>query len=172
VGVFQDDELLAEKAQLSILAKLAVEKHGEPEHFGLREYVDDVPYLIPLNSNGSEEDRYHPDATQWRNIIDAGWIAILSDLEDAWGKRAVFLALKKRRQEAQSILATRPHTVWVSLLSSYAAGNCRYGTKEFLRKHGIDPEKVGAMRADVLLSMDPNNIFLKKACELAALGVH
>jgi hypothetical protein len=167
-----NNEVLAEKVQLSILAKLAVEKHGEPKHFGLREYVDDVPYLIPLSSNGSEEDRYHPDLTQWRNIIDVGWIAILSDLEDAWGKRAVFLALKRRRKEAQSILAARPHTVWVSLASSYAAGNCRYGTKEFLRKHGIDPEKVGAMRADVLLSMDQNNIFLKKACELAALGVH
>jgi hypothetical protein len=169
-----EDESEAETAQLRLLADLAVDKHGEPSIFDL--YVpkakDQAPYLIPQGGEDVEEDRYHLDADQWRNVIDHGWVAIASDLEDAWGKRAALAALKERRDQAKAILATRPQTVWVSLASSYAAGNCRQGTAAFLREHGIDPEKVGAIRADALLEMEPTNPFIQKACELAALGVH
>jgi hypothetical protein len=168
-----EDESEAETAQLRLLADLAVDKYGEPSVFDLYipEDQDEAPYLIPQGGEDVEDDRYHLDADQWRNVIECGWVAIASDLEDAWGKRAALAALKERRDQAKAILATRPHTVWVSLASSYAAGNCRQGTDAFLREHGIDREKVGAIRADALLEMDPTNPFLQKACELAALGV-
>jgi hypothetical protein len=169
-----EDESEAETTQLRLLADLAVDKHGEPTTFEL--YVpkakDQAPYLIPQGGEDVEEDRYHLAADQWHRVIEHGWIAIASDLEDACGKRAALAALKERRDQAKAILATRPQTVWVSLASSYAAGNCRQGTAAFLREHGIDPEKVGAIRADALLEMDPTNPFLQKTCELAALGVH
>jgi hypothetical protein len=171
-GVFED-ESEAEVAQLRLLAEMAVGAHGEPSVFDLYvpEDQDEAPYLIPQGGEDVEDDRYHLDAEQWRRVIEHGWVAIAGDVEDAWGKRAALAALKERRDQAKAILATRPHTVWVSLASSYAAGNCRQGTDAFLRKHGIDPEKVGAIRADALLEMDPTNPFLQKACELAALGV-
>jgi hypothetical protein len=186
-----DDEDEAEAAQLHRLAAFAVNAHGQPEHYDLvtpdldlpepracdrcerTSYpVVEVPYLLPLEGEDVEEDRYHLDADEWRNVIDTGWVALTDTLAEAWGKRAMLAALKDRREQAQAILSTRAQSVWVSLASSYGAGNCRQGTAAFLRTHGIDTGAIGAIRADALLEMEPNNPFVRNACQLAALGIH
>lgn len=166
------DEEDAETASLHVLADLATHAHGTPAHYDLYQPEDETPFLLPLDGEDVEEDRYHLDADEWRNVIETGWVALTQTLADAWGKRAMLAALKDERDSADAILASLPHTVWVSLASSYGAGNCRQGTSSFLRSHGIDPAIVGALRADALLELEPDNTFARKACQLAALGIH
>ena len=79
--------------------------------------------------------------------------------------------LEKRFAETQKagLLEKEAARVFVSIEDSLESGNCRAGTMQFLRKHGIDPNRIGGIRGDVLLSMDSSS-FVKRAVLHAIKG--
>lgn len=63
--------------------------------------------------------------------------------------------LNKRIKEKleKRYLYRKAQKVFVGIEDSIKAGNCRAGTESFIKKHQIDPQKIGGIRGDVLLSM-------------------
>ena len=41
------------------------------------------------------------------------------------------------------------------------SGNCKFGTMQFVSKHGIDLNKIGAIRGDYLLSIENSNFTMR-----------
>lgn len=68
-------------------------------------------------------------------------------------------ALEKRRLEkiTQKELYEKAARVFVSVDDSLESGNCKFGTMQFISKHGIDLNKIGAIRGDYLLSIENSN---------------
>ncbi|WP_152184433.1 hypothetical protein [Sulfurimonas indica] len=83
----------------------------------------------------------------------------------------VLEALEKRRLEkiSQAELFEKASRVFIGIADSIQAGNCEYGTNQFIAKHHIDTSKIGGIRGDVLLEME-NSSFTKRAVNHAIIA--
>ena len=77
-------------------------------------------------------------------------------------------ALEKRRLEkiTQKELYEKASRVFVSVEDSLESGNCKFGTMQFISKHGIDLNKIGGIRGDYLLNIEKSN-FTTRAVQYA-----
>ena len=77
-------------------------------------------------------------------------------------------ALEKRRLEkiTQKELYEKASRVFVSVEDSLKSGNCKFGTMQFISKHGIDLNKIGGIRGDYLLNIEKSN-FTTRAVQYA-----
>lgn len=80
-------------------------------------------------------------------------------------------ALEKRKLEkiSQAELFEKASRVFVGISDSIEAGNCQYGTNQFIQKHHINTAKIGGIRGDVLLQMENSN-FTKRAVNHAIIA--
>lgn len=72
-------------------------------------------------------------------------------------------ALEKRRLEkiTQKELYEKASRVFVSVEDSLESGNCKFGTMQFISKHGIDLNKIGGIRGDYLLGIENSNFTMR-----------
>ncbi len=56
--------------------------------------------------------------------------------------------------------------VFVSVEDSLKSGNCKFGTDNFISRHGIDLNKIGGIRGDYLLNIEKSN-FTTRAVQYA-----
>lgn len=72
-------------------------------------------------------------------------------------------ALEKRRLEkiTQKELYEKASKVFVSVEDSLESGNCKFGTMQFISKHGIDLNKIGGIRGDYLLDIENSNFTMR-----------
>jgi len=77
--------------------------------------------------------------------------------------------LQTRIKESKTLsdLKERAKKVFVSFEDSLKAGNCEFGTKKWLADHNISPDKIGGIRGDVLLEIDPSSTFVIRAVKKA-----
>lgn len=77
-------------------------------------------------------------------------------------------ALEKRRLEkiTQKELYEKASRVFVSVEDSLKSGNCKFGTMQFISRHGIDLNKIGGIRGDYLLDIE-NSDFTMRAVSQA-----
>lgn len=71
--------------------------------------------------------------------------------------------LEKRRLEKieESELYEKASKVFIGIQDSLSAGNCQFGTNQFVHKHNININKIGGIRGDVLLELEKSNFTLR-----------
>ncbi|MDY0051359.1 MAG: hypothetical protein RBR65_02355 [Aliarcobacter sp.] len=76
--------------------------------------------------------------------------------------------LEKRRIEklSEKELYEKASRVFVSVEDSLKSGNCKFGTDNFISRHGIDLNKIGGIRGDYLLNIEKSN-FTTRAVQYA-----
>lgn len=72
-------------------------------------------------------------------------------------------ALNTRRLEriTRKELYEKAEKVFVSVEDSLESGNCKFGTMQFISKHGIDLNKIGGIRGDYLLNIENSNFTMR-----------
>lgn len=75
--------------------------------------------------------------------------------------------MRSRRTHAnqERELLTKVKTMFVSFEDSLKVGNCEIGSEKFCNRHGLD--KTHGYRLDYLLSLEPNNSYLKRLLTFA-----
>lgn len=76
--------------------------------------------------------------------------------------------LEKRRIEklSEKELYEKASRVFISVEDSLKSGNCKFGTDNFISRHGIDLNKIGGIRGDYLLNIEKSN-FTTRAVQYA-----
>lgn len=106
---------------------------------GYRWGVDANGVCLVRTSDGAD---YHPSTDD----IRAGRAAIIAALRERAAQRAE--AARRAKREERILRAAAKGGVWVCLADSLKAGNCRYGTEAWARRHGLDIRR--HYRADAL----------------------
>jgi len=121
------------------------------------DYTSKTIRLEPLDST----ENYHVSDDEF---VDSGqdWGQVFRDtVIPQMRRREQMAAQSKRRLAIDSDILTHAKQVWVAFADSLNAGNCLPGTKKFCIDHGIDPDKLGAIRGDWLLEM-ADDVFTRR----------
>ena len=132
---------------LNQLKKIAQDNGGD--------IVKSMPYpgaVMELYAISYQGEEYH---FELRELLNTTPKKLYRKAIEAINKR-------KKTKRDNAYLMKMASSVFVGIEDSIHSGNCMAGTKEFCIKYGIDTNKIGGIRGDVLLSYDYNN-FTKRA---------
>lgn len=116
---------------------------------------------------GEEEYSIHVDANEFEEH-DLNWMTVYRQVVIPQVNRRRFLAqLSSIKRQIGGDLKSFAKKVWVRFEDSLIAGNCRFGSENFLRRHNISLESLGAIRGDWLLEME-STVFTQRIIYSAA----
>lgn len=144
---------------LRILKALGKRFGYELVHSAVSSSVDTVAWAIKRDN-----EEYHFDILKVIAKDEEGEDSLKEFMQEA------LAALERRKLEklTEAELFEKAKHVFVGVKDSLSAGNCQFGTSEFVAKHDIDISSIGGVRGDVLLEMECSN-FTKRAVMYATM---
>ena len=119
----------------------------------------------------SPKDKHSPYVVEYKGESYHFYLGVLYKVSPQDFVKDISEKLKRRINEklAKKYIYKNASKVFVSVKDSLDAGNCKFGTQDFIKNHHIDPNKIGGIRGDVLLEMANKDEANRKYIERAVL---
>jgi hypothetical protein len=103
---------------------------------------------------GEEEYSVHVDANEFEEC-DRDWKTVLREyVIPQVARRRLIANQNALKEKIGNNLKEYASKLWVRFKDSIQAGNCQFGSEQFVKRHHLDLNKLGAIRGDYLLELE------------------
>lgn len=115
---------------------------------------DTVEASIKFYNKEYSREHYHVSLEEFQDC-DRNWKTVFRDIIQPMVRRRAMAEIERLvKTRLQGRLEEVAKYVWVSFADSIKAGNCEFGSRQFIERHGINLNELGAIRGDALLEIE------------------